>query len=198
MDELHEEDNEMPAVKTWDLAKLEGGSAEVFGAELQLGQSVNISGQKLAVFTWTGAQLIVDGKPSVMYVCDETETLPFVREYETPMASYLNVHNVLMARREEALKNGTSGPRVIVVGPTDCGKSTICKMFANWAVRNNFEPTMVDLDVGQGSITVPGCVAATPVEAPIDIEDGYSLEMPLVYFYGHASPSDNPELYKVR
>jgi hypothetical protein len=45
---------------------------------------------------------------------------------------------------------------------------------------------------------VPGCIAATPVEAPIDIEEGFSLEMPLVYFFGHASPQDNPELYLVR
>ena len=50
---------------------------------------------------------------------------------------------------------------------------------------------------GQGSITVPGCIAATPIESPVDTEEGYPLEMPLVYFYGHASPSDNPELYKV-
>lgn len=55
---------------------------------------------------------------------------------------------------------------------------------------------MVDLDIGQGSITTPGCIAATPVEMPIDISEGYPLEMPLVYFFGHASPSDNPELYK--
>lgn len=45
---------------------------------------------------------------------------------------------------------------------------------------------------------MPGCVAATPVEAPINPVDGYPLEMPLVYFYGHSSPSDNPQLYKVR
>ena len=44
---------------------------------------------------------------------------------------------------------------------------------------------------------MPGCVSATAVEAPVDIEEGYPLDMPLVYFYGHSSPSDNPELYKV-
>jgi polyribonucleotide 5'-hydroxyl-kinase len=46
-------------------------------------------------------------------------------------------------------------------------------------------------------VQVPGCLAATPIECPIDVEDGYPLEMPLVYFFGHATPSDNPELYKV-
>ena len=51
-------------------------------------------------------------------------------------------------------------------------------------------------DAGQGSITVPGCIAATPVEALIDVEEGLPTEVPLVYFYGHQNPTENPELYK--
>ncbi len=43
---------------------------------------------------------------------------------------------------------------------------------------------------------MPGCLAATPVEAPIDIEEGLPTEVPLVYYYGHQNPSDNPDLYK--
>ena len=42
----------------------------------------------------------------------------------------------------------------------------------------------------------PGSIAATPVEAPVDIEEGMPVEVPLVYYYGHVSPADNPELYK--
>lgn len=56
----------------------------------------------------------------------------------------------------------------------------------------------VSLYAGQGSVTAPGCLAAVPVEAPLDPEEGAAaLDMPLVLFYGHATPSDNPELYKV-
>jgi len=40
------------------------------------------------------------------------------------------------------------GPRVIVVGPTDSGKSTLTKTLLNWAVRSAWEPTFVDLDIG--------------------------------------------------
>ncbi|ONK74227.1 uncharacterized protein A4U43_C03F4100 [Asparagus officinalis] len=49
-------------------------------------------------------------------------------------------------------------------------------------------------DVGnsQGSITIPGCIAATPIEMPIDAVEGIPLEMPLVYFYGHITPRVNP------
>ncbi|WVY92504.1 hypothetical protein V8G54_031592 [Vigna mungo] len=89
------------------------------------------------------------------------------------------------------------GPRVIVVGPTDSGKSTLSRMLLSWAAKQGWKPTFVDLDIGQGSITIPGCIAATPIEMPIDPVEGIPLEMPLVYFYGHATPSNNVELYKV-
>ncbi|MCH87206.1 protein CLP1, partial [Trifolium medium] len=89
------------------------------------------------------------------------------------------------------------GPRVIVVGPSDSGKSTLSRMLLSWAAKQGWKPTFVDLDIGQGSITAPGCIAATPIEMPIDPVEGIPLEMPLVYFFGHTTPSNNVELYKV-
>lgn len=80
------------------------------------------------------------------------------------------------------------GPRVIVVGPTDCGKSTLSRMLLSWAAKQGWKPTFVDLDIGQGSITIPGCIAATPIEMPIDPVEGIPLEIPLVYFFGHTTP----------
>lgn len=80
------------------------------------------------------------------------------------------------------------GPRVIVVGPTDSGKSSLSMMLLNWASKQSWKPTFVDLDIGQGSITIPGCIAATPIEMPIDPVEGIPLEMPLVYFFGHTTP----------
>lgn len=43
---------------------------------------------------------------------------------------------------------------------------------------------------------MPGSIGATPIEAPVDIEEGLPVEVPLVYFYGHTTPSEHPELYK--
>lgn len=80
------------------------------------------------------------------------------------------------------------GPRVIVVGPTDSGKSTLSKMLLSWAAKQGWKPTYVDLDIGQGSITAPGCIAATPIEMPIDPVEGIPLDIPLVYFFGHTTP----------
>lgn len=167
---------------------LRSGAAEVFGSPLDLGERLSISGQKIAVFSWKGATLGVQGAPSVVYVSDDT-----------PMSQYLNVHETLEARRHQAKANNSSsssGPRTIVVGPTDAGKSSLCKILLNYAVRAGWAPTFADLDVGQGAITVPGCIAATPVEAPVDIEEGILTDAPIVYYSGNVSPSENPSLYK--
>ncbi len=36
-----------------------------------------------------------------------------------------------------------------MVGPTDVGKSTLCRLLLNYAVRMNRQPCLVDVDVGQ-------------------------------------------------
>ena len=45
-----------------------------------------------------------------------------------------------------------------MVGPTDVGKSTVCKLLANYAARLGRSPIIVDLDVGQSEISVPGTI----------------------------------------
>lgn len=39
-----------------------------------------------------------------------------------------------------------------MVGPTDVGKSTVCRLLLNYAVRLGRRPTLVELDVGQSSV----------------------------------------------
>ncbi|TVU33077.1 hypothetical protein EJB05_24862 [Eragrostis curvula] len=175
--------------------RLVTGTAEIFGTELPPEGWVPIPPRsKISIFTWHGATAELDGVSESEYTSDET-----------PMVIYVNTHAILDARRARARAaaaqggdpEASQGPRVIVVGPTDSGKSTLCKMLLSWAAKIGWKPTYVDLDIGQGSITIPGCISATPIEKPIDIVDGIPLEMPLVYFYGHPNPSINPDVYKV-
>ena len=49
---------------------------------------------------------------------------------------------------------------------------------------------------GQGGITTPGSIGATPIEAPVDIEEGLPVEVPIVFYYGHTSAHEHFELYK--
>uniref|UniRef100_A0A0E0JXC3 Protein CLP1 homolog n=1 Tax=Oryza punctata TaxID=4537 RepID=A0A0E0JXC3_ORYPU len=174
--------------------RLVAGTAEVFGTELPPEGWVPVPPRsKIAIFTWHGATVELDGVSESEYTSDET-----------PMVVYVNTHAILDARRARARAataqgappEASQGPRVIIVGPSDSGKSTLCKMLLSWAAKQGWKPTYVDLDIGQGSITIPGCISATPIEKPIDIVDGIPLEMPLAYFYGHPSPSVSPDVYR--
>lgn len=71
---------------------------------------------------------------------------------------YLNVHAALEQQRVAAEQEGTRGPVTMVVGPGDVGKSTLVRILLNYAVRMGRRPIYVDLDVGQGSISVPGTI----------------------------------------
>ena len=43
-----------------------------------------------------------------------------------------------------------------VVGPTDVGKSSLCKLLLNYAVREGVAPTMVELDIGETLTLIQG------------------------------------------
>ncbi|DBB13652.1 TPA: hypothetical protein ACH3X3_000674 [Trebouxia sp. C0006] len=175
---------------------LRSGGAEIFGSDLTLGEKVALKSQNFAVFTWQGCRVEMATDPARDQTLSSVVEMAYESD-ETPMTEYLNIHHTLDNCRTAA-RNGDSsaGPRTLVVGPTDVGKSTLCRLLLNYAVRSNWTPTMIDLDIGQGGITVPGSIGATPIEAPVDIEEGLPVEVPLVYFYGHTTPSDHPELYK--
>ena len=40
-------------------------------------------------------------------------------------------------------------PSVQIVGPTDVGKSSMAKLLLSYATRMQWQPTMVDLDIGE-------------------------------------------------
>jgi polyribonucleotide 5'-hydroxyl-kinase len=85
----------------------------------------------------------------------------------------------------------------MICGPTDVGKSTLCKILLNYAVRLGHRPIFADLDVGQGSISIPGTISSLLIERPASIEEGFSQHAPLVIHYGHKTPDFNNELYKI-
>ena len=59
------------------------------------------------------------------------------------------------------------------------------------------KPLYVDLDVGQGDISVPGTIGAAQLDTTcIDVEEGFSFSIPLVYWYGSASMAKNKALFK--
>lgn len=93
--------------------------------------------------------LHVTGEPSTEYVSDET-----------PMRTYANLHTAFEQMRLCALshirgisvpprdKSNWDPPRVLVVGPEHSGKTTVCKILTNYAVRTgqNWSPFLVNVD----------------------------------------------------
>eukprot|EP01101_Sappina_pedata_P010479 TRINITY_DN6611_c0_g1_i1.p1 TRINITY_DN6611_c0_g1~~TRINITY_DN6611_c0_g1_i1.p1 ORF type:complete len:504 (-),score=112.96 TRINITY_DN6611_c0_g1_i1:366-1727(-) len=163
---------------------LKQGTAEIFGTELALDKPYKFTGTKFAVFTWHGCILEITGNCH-SYVANET-----------PMVSYLNTFAVIEERRTVAKITGANGPRVVLVGATDTGKSTVSRILLNYSARRGNQPIYVDLDIGQGAITIPGMLAAIHVNKPVDIQDGFSMMAPNVYYFGHASLNDNVRLFK--
>ncbi|XP_061107860.1 polyribonucleotide 5'-hydroxyl-kinase Clp1 isoform X2 [Conger conger] len=174
-------------VETGERAQLEllSGMAEVFGSELNRNKKYTFGpGSKIAVFTWQGCSVSLTGKTEVAYV-----------SRDTPMLLYLNTHAALEQMRQQAERDNERGPRVMVVGPTDVGKSTVCRLLLNYAVRLGRRPTLVELDVGQSGVSVPGTVSALCIERPADVEEGFSVQAPLVYHFGSTTPGTNIKLY---
>ncbi|XP_067834853.1 LOW QUALITY PROTEIN: polyribonucleotide 5'-hydroxyl-kinase Clp1-like [Heptranchias perlo] len=175
---------EVEAHETVQLELL-SGMAEIFATELTRNKRFTFeAGAKVAVFTWHGCALQLRGRTEVAYV-----------SRETPMLLYLNCHAALEQMRQQAEREDERGPRVMVVGPTDVGKTTVCRLLLNYGVRLGRRPTFVELDVGQGSVSIPGTMGALYVERPADVEEGFSVQAPLIYHFGSTTPGTNIKLY---
>jgi len=167
--------------------KLIGGNAEVFGAEVVEGRVNTVApGRKLAIFSWYGGEVELTGTWTSQYLSSES-AVPLIA----------NLHQRLEARREEVRTSGGNGPRLLIVGATDSGKSSLVRTLAAYAARVGRCPTVVDLDIGQGELSVPGTLTATPVDRDcLSVEETFVKTTPLSFWYGHATISENVEPYR--
>ncbi|KAK4528893.1 hypothetical protein GAYE_SCF66G6841 [Galdieria yellowstonensis] len=158
------------------------GTAEVFGIELPKGRHVEFQDTKLAVFTWHGCELELEGITDLEYVASET-----------PMHLYLKAHYLLDCMRLQAKQQGTRGPKVVIVGPQDSGKSSLCQTLCCYAMKGGKKVLYASIDFQQGCFAIPGAIGASSVEH-CTIEDGLIFENNLVFFYGHTVASENVRL----
>lgn len=169
------------------LLRLRSGLAEVFGTELMKSRTYSFGpGSKIAVFTWHGCVIELEGAIDAAYVAKET-----------PMTFYLNIHGLLEQLRESADSVGQRGPVVLVAGPSDVGKSTLTRILLNYSVRRQRTPLLVDFDVGQGFLSVPGTIGMSVIERVAEAESSFSQAAPLIYSFGGLSPSSNIDLYNL-
>ena len=208
------------------------GSAEIFGAELSPSVPLHLTGQKVAIFTWHGCTLDVsnEDKLDISYVSEETDA----------NVAYVNTHAQLEAMRDEALsgllpgssstinpqqgglsgdpppppstsgEDDVEGPRVLLVGPADCGKSSLARVLTAYAVKLGRTPLLVDLDASQNMLSLPATMAVSPVSSDSVTADCYATSslmsggsttgamMPLVLWYGSTDLNAHPDLYKAQ
>jgi len=99
--------------------ELRTGVAEIFGSEMVANHKYTFkTGAKFAVFSYHGCQILITGNLGIQ---------PYTSS-ETPMIMYLNIHAALEKNRVDAEKSSKGkGPVTMIVGPTDSGKSTLCR-----------------------------------------------------------------------
>lgn len=166
---------------------MKSGLAEVFGTELRKNKKYDFAyGVSIAVFTWHGCTVELVGKTSVAYISKET-----------PMNRYIYCHTAMEAMRDHADNTETRGPVVMVVGPSDIGKTTLSRTLVNCGIRIGRRPIYVDLDCARGQVGIPGTIGALLVEEPADVVDGFNQTAPMIFHYGHTDPNSNLLLYNL-
>lgn len=198
-----------------------------------LKQSYVIPGPaKFAVFTWYGCVLDVDvefGKSvDIMYTSEEIDAnIAFVNTHaqlealrDEALMAHLNanIHTKFQYSEEHPSNSNSSasdtlkeGPRVLVVGPTDSGKTSLVKTLISYAIKLGRNPMLVDLDPKQNMLSVPGTLTAATMNLndsgsntnvamlhPVVHATGglYPGINPLVQWFGSTDVGKNPDLYK--
>lgn len=123
------------------------------------------------------------------------------------MVQYVNTHFALEKLRDEANQSKQDGPRVLVVGPNNSGKTSLVKLLTAYAIKMGRTPMVINTDSREGMLSVSGTLTATAFSSIIDVEEGWGssptsgpgpvpVKLPLCYYYGLASPEDNAKLFK--
>lgn len=55
----------------------------------------------------------------------------------------------------------TNRKRIIIIGPSDTGKSTLTLFLANKLINRGLKPLIIDSDIGQGELAPPVCIGST-------------------------------------
>ncbi|KAI2621462.1 Clp1-domain-containing protein [Hypomontagnella submonticulosa] len=192
---------EVPHGSTLEI-KLVSGTAEKDGTELAPNTPYTFTATKTKINTWHGCTLEISS-PTGDY--DAYTSEPTAEE--TPMVSYLNLHFKLEAFRAAAEKAGQMGPRVLVVGPPNAGKTSLVKMLTGWATRMGRQPLVVNTDCREGMLALPGSLSAAVFATIMDITTDWGsipssgpsavpVKLPIAYSYGLGQPEDNIRLFK--
>lgn len=117
------------------------------------------------------------------------------------------MHFALEKLRDGALSSGRDGPRVLIVGPENAGKTSLAKYLTAYAIRSGRQIVAINLDPKEGLLSPPGTFTAATFTSMLDVEEGWGssptngptqvpVKLPLAYFLGLQSPEDDPAYTK--
>lgn len=183
------------------------GHAEKDGTELALNKRYSLRGCRSKITTLLGCQLEIEG------ACERQSTAEMPAEVNPATTSYLNLHFLLNNLRKDAIASHTSstGPRIMLVGPSGVGKTTLARTLTSYAVKMGSQPIVVNTDPREGMLSLPGTLTAACFATMLDIEaegmNGWGTtptsgpstvppKLPIVYQYGHQHATHDLQLYK--
>jgi len=184
--------------------KLVSGTAEKDGTELAQGNTYRFAATKSRVLTLSGCTLEVDGKPDEEWVVKDQAASDNVPNM------HVNIHLKLHDERIMAGQMRQHGPRILVTGTPNCGKTTCVRTLAAYATRQGDQPCVVNLNPEEGTLAVAGTLSAAVFASMMDVEarskwgtspssgpSDIPAKLPLVHFYGQKTPEAEPAMYKV-
>jgi len=157
---------------------------EINGSELPLNFPVHYSDRKFALYSWTESKVRISSHIKSIYKANET-----------PMSEYLMAHHIINEKRKEALKNNNIGPIVMVAGWSSSGKTTLCNIFLNYAIKLGWNPTYVDLDLSNDIFT-SGSISACTIDYPLP--NDFLIDNAISLFHGQTNNEMNENLYELQ
>lgn len=123
------------------------------------------------------------------------------------MTEYANLHFALETLRNQSSSSSNQGPRIMIVGPNNSGKTSLVKILTAYAVRMGRCPVVVNTDPSEGVLSLAGTLSASVMGTLMDVEEGWGssptsgpsstpVKLPLVYWLGLGSPEDDTKLFK--
>jgi polyribonucleotide 5'-hydroxyl-kinase len=190
--------------------RLTSGTAERDGTELLLNKTYTfVRGTKSKLLTWHGCTLDISGDD-----CDHSVANFPVAE-NSAMVGIMNLHLELHSRRQKAAatkRSAPPGPRVMVCGAADSGKTSMVRMLAALATKMGSQPLVANVDPSQGLLSLPGTLSAAVFASRMDVEEpagGFGVcsthssgpsavpvKLPVVYYFGRAKVEEDVSLWR--
>jgi polynucleotide 5'-kinase involved in rRNA processing len=85
------------------------------------------------------------------------------------------------------------GPTILITGNNQSGKSTLCRIFANYSLRLGWRSILCDIDMSTNEISPPGCISAAAIDESLPNDD--LVQSSLSFFHGTTNPDKTLEFF---